>query len=225
MLLYFRSLLYFLVLLMIIHPVPKVIIIQRCQVEILSRQEISLLDTPKSGSLHKLYIVKLCMLVGMATPYRTLKLPKRMSCVAAGDPGILSIPDTVSLRGGGGTTQEDSEYSGHCVWGMYGGTTQKDPEYPGILSIPNTVCVEVVCMGGQLGRIPSIPGYLVFRTMCVWGVCMGGQLGRIPSIPGYLRSILDTVRVGEYVRGDKFGGSQVSWGAFIDTVCMWRVHI
>ena len=22
-------------------------------------------------------------------------------------------------------------------------------------------------MGGQLGRIPSIPGYLVFRTLCV----------------------------------------------------------
>ena len=61
-------------------------------------------------------------------------------------------------------------------------------------------------MGGQLGRIPSIPGHLVFRTLClrwyVWGDnsggsrvpdtrhCvvrgMGGQLGRIPSIPGHL---------------------------------------
>ena len=45
---------------------------------------------------------------------------------------------------------------------MCGGTTREDPEdpeYPGILSHPDTVC-EVVCMGGQLGRIPSIPGYL-----------------------------------------------------------------
>ena len=47
-------------------------------------------------------------------------------------------------------------------------------------------------MGGQLGRIPRIPGYLVFRTQLsipdtVSGIlCMGGQLGRIPSIPGYL---------------------------------------
>ena len=49
---------------------------------------------------------------------------------------------------------------------MYGGTTREDPEYPGILSHPDTVC-EVVCMGGQLGRIPSIPGYLAFRTLCL----------------------------------------------------------
>ena len=45
---------------------------------------------------------------------------------------------------------------------MYGGTTREDPEYPGILSIPDTVSVR-----GQLGRIPSIPGYLVFRTLCL----------------------------------------------------------
>ena len=48
-----------------------------------------------------------------------------------------------------------------------------------------------VCMGGQLGRIPSIPGYLVFQTLGtsqvslalwllgMWCVCVGGQLGRI----------------------------------------------
>ena len=68
--------------------------------------------------------------------------------------GILSIPDTVSVRG-------------YSVWNtMCGGTTREDPEDPRILSIPDTVC-EVVCMGGQLGRIPSIPGYLVFRTLCL----------------------------------------------------------
>ena len=49
---------------------------------------------------------------------------------------------------------------------MYGGTTREDPEYPGILSIPDTVG-EGVCMGGQLGILPSIPGYLVFRTLCL----------------------------------------------------------
>ena len=51
-----------------------------------------------------------------------------------GYPGILSIPDTVSVRG------------------MYGGTTREDPELS-----PHT----------QLGRFPSIPGYLVFRTLCL----------------------------------------------------------
>ena len=35
---------------------------------------------------------------------------------------------------------------------MYGGTTREDPEYPGILSIPDTVSVRGVCMGGQLGN-------------------------------------------------------------------------
>ena len=40
----------------------------------------------------------------------------------------------------------------------------------------------LVCKGGQLGRIPSVPGYLVFRTLGMWCVCMGGQLG-ILSIP------------------------------------------
>ena len=39
-------------------------------------------------------------------------------------PGILSIPDTVSVSG------------------MNGGTTREDPEYPGILSIPDTQCPE-----------------------------------------------------------------------------------
>ena len=94
------------------------------------------------------------MLVGMAMPYRTLKLPKRMSCVAAGDPGILSISDTVFFRG--------------YIWG----TTQEDSEYSGILSIPDTVCG--VCMGGQLRRIPSIPGYLVFQTLFVWRLYVWG---------------------------------------------------
>ena len=64
-------------------------------------------------------------------------------------PGILSIPDSVSVRG------------------LYGGTTREDPKYPGILSIPDTCVCEESCMGGQLGRIPSIPGYLVFRTLCL----------------------------------------------------------
>ena len=49
---------------------------------------------------------------------------------------------------------------------MYGGTTREDPEYPGVLSIPDTIC-KGLCMGGQLGRSPSIPGYLVFRTLCL----------------------------------------------------------
>ena len=38
------------------------------------------------------------------------------------DPGLLSIPDTVSVRG------------------MYWGTIREDPEYAGILSILDTVC-------------------------------------------------------------------------------------
>ena len=83
---------------------------------------------------------------------------------------------------------------------MYGGTTREDPEYPGILSVPDTVCCEVVCMGGKLGRIPRIPGYLVFQT------CMGGQLGRIPSIPGYL--VFQTLSVRLYVWGDNSGGPE-----------------
>ena len=44
--------------------------------------------------------------------------------------------------------------------------------------------VSRVGMEGQLGRIPSIPGYLVYQTVSRVG--MEGQLGRIPSIPGYL---------------------------------------
>ena len=63
---------------------------------------------------------------------------------------------------------------------MYGGTTRDPPEYPGILSHPDThpdtVC-EVVCMGGQLGRIPSIPGYLAFRTLSVKGYVWGDNSG------------------------------------------------
>ena len=94
-------------------------------------------------------------------------------------PGTLSIPDTVSVRwyvwgdNSGGSRVPDTV----SVRGMYGGTTREDPEYPGTLSIPDTVSVrwyvwgdsrdtysghcvcEVVCMGGQLGRIPSIPRY------------------------------------------------------------------
>ena len=48
-------------------------------------------------------------------------------------PGILSIPDTVSVRG------------------IYGGTTREDPEYPGILSIPDTVSVRGYVWGDNLG--------------------------------------------------------------------------
>ena len=48
------------------------------------------------------------------------------------------------------------------IWG----TTLEDPEYPGILSIPDTVCVWVN-MGEQLGRIPSNLGYLVFLILCL----------------------------------------------------------
>ena len=47
-------------------------------------------------------------------------------------------------------------------------------------------------MGGQLGRIPSIPGYLVFRTLCLWGGMYGGTTREDPEYAGIL-SILDTV--------------------------------
>ena len=60
-------------------------------------------------------------------------------------------------------------------------------------------------MGGQLGRIPSIPGYLVFRTLCLYG----GTTQEDPEYPGIL-SIPDTVSVRESVWGDNSGGSQVS---------------
>ena len=116
-------------------------------------------------------------------------------------PGTLSIPDTVSEV--------------VCMGG------------PSILSIPDTVCEG--CMGGQLGRIPSIPGHLVFRTLClrwcVWGdnsggsrvpdtrhcVCegYGGTTREDPEYPGTL-SIPDTVSVRWYVWGDNSGGSRVS---------------
>ena len=59
-------------------------------------------------------------------------------------------------------------------------------------------------MGGQLGRIPSIPGYFHPDTVCEV-VGMGGQLGRIPSIPGYLA--FRTLSVKGYVWGDNSGGS------------------
>ena len=54
-----------------------------------------------------------------------------------------------------------------------------------------TLGMWCVCMGGQLGRLLSTPGYLVFRTLGtsqvslafwllgMWCVCVGGQLGRI----------------------------------------------
>ena len=54
-------------------------------------------------------------------------------------PGILSIPDTVSVRG--------------YVWG----TTRGDPEYPGILSIPDSVSVRGYVWGDNSG------GYRVSR--------------------------------------------------------------
>ena len=102
---------------------------------------------------------------------------------------------------------------------MYGGTTREDPQYPGILSHPDTVCEVVIrtlsvrvsgmlCMGGQLGRILSIPGYLVFRTLSVSGM-NGGTTREDPEYPGIL-SIPDTVSMRWYVWGDKSGGSRVS---------------
>ena len=48
-------------------------------------------------------------------------------------PRILSILDTVSVRG------------------MYGGTTREDPKYPGILSIPDTVSVRWYVWGDNSG--------------------------------------------------------------------------
>ena len=60
-------------------------------------------------------------------------------------------------------------------------------------------------MGGQLGRIPSIPGYLAFRTLSVKGY-YGGTTREDPEYPGIL-SIPDTVSVRWYVWGDKSGGS------------------
>ena len=76
----------------------------------------------------------------------------------------------------------------------------------GSLSTQGMWCV---CMGGQLGRIPSIPGYLVFRTLGMWCVCMGGQLGEDPEYPGIL-SILDTGYVVCMYGGTTWGGSRVS---------------
>ena len=53
--------------------------------------------------------------------------------------GILSIPDTVSVRG-------------YSVWNtMCGGTTREDPKYPGILSIPDTVSVRLYVWGDNSG--------------------------------------------------------------------------
>ena len=60
-------------------------------------------------------------------------------------------------------------------------------------------------MGGQIGRIPSIPGYLSVPDTVCEVVCMGGQLGRIPSIP-----VIRTLSVRLYVWGDNLGGSRVS---------------
>ena len=76
------------------------------------------------------------------------------------DPRILSIPDTVSVRGyvwgdnsGGSQVSRDTCVRGY-VWGHNSGGSR------------HCVC-EGVCMGAQLGRIPSIPGYLVFQTHCL----------------------------------------------------------
>ena len=91
-------------------------------------------------------------------------------------------------------------------------------------------------MGGQVGRIPSIPGYLVFQTLTVSVRGMyGGTIREDPEYPGILSipdtvsvsgmnggttredpeypgilSIPDTVSVRWYVWGDKSGGSRVS---------------
>ena len=64
-------------------------------------------------------------------------------------------------------------------------------------------------MGGQLGRIPSIPGYLVFRTLCLWGGVYGGTTREEPEYP-WILSIPDTVSVRWYVWGENSGGSRVS---------------
>ena len=64
-------------------------------------------------------------------------------------------------------------------------------------------------MGGQLGRIPSIPGYLVFRTLCLRGGLYGGTTREDPEYPGIL-SIPDTVSVRGSVWGNNSGGSRVS---------------
>ena len=61
-----------------------------------------------------------------------------------------------------------------------------------------------VSMGGQLRRIQSIPGYLVFRTLCLSGPggMYGGTTQEDPEYPGIL-SIPDTV----CVRGGMYGGT------------------
>ena len=64
-------------------------------------------------------------------------------------------------------------------------------------------------MWGQLRRIPSIPGYLVFRTLCLCSGMYGGTTREDPEYPGIL-SIPDTVSVRWYVWGDNSGGSRVS---------------
>ena len=75
--------------------------------------------------------------------------------------------------------------------------------YPGILS----VC-EVVCMGGQVGRIPSIGIPSIPGTVSVRGY-VWGTTREDPEDPRIL-SIPDTVSVRLYVWGDNSGGSQVS---------------
>ena len=62
-------------------------------------------------------------------------------------------------------------------------------------------------MGGQLGRIPSNPGYLVFRTLCLWGGMYGGTTREEPEYPWILSipdtvSVRDSVSVRWYVWGD-----------------------
>ena len=69
------------------------------------------------------------------------------------DPGIFSIPDTVSVR-----------------WFVWGGQL-------GIISIPDTVSVRLYVWGGQVGRIPRYSGPLVFRTLSVKGYVWGDNSG------------------------------------------------
>ena len=68
--------------------------------EILSRQEIFLLDTPKSGSvpsLQNLYIAKLCILVVVATPDictpSAKKSQKAKACIVAGEISAGEVQD------------------------------------------------------------------------------------------------------------------------------------
>ena len=74
-------------------------------------------------------------------------------------------------------------------------------------------------MGRQLGRIPSIPGYLVFQTLCLWGGMYGGTTREDPEYPGIL-SIPDTVSVrGMYWGTTREDPEYAGILSILDTVC------